>query len=219
LARRFFKTLNYAGLCPPHPLAFYLKKLTAKGQKLTAPKMMRKLTMQELNRLPVADFKATAKSPVVLVLDNVRSLHNVGAVFRTADAFALEKIYLCGVTGRPPHREITKTALGSTESVAWAHVATTLGAAQALKEAGYQLIAVEQTTDSVLLPQFQPVAGQPLALVLGNEVFGVDDEVLALCDAAVEIPQLGTKHSLNVSVAAGVVLWDVLSKLHVFTSA
>ncbi|RZK27144.1 MAG: TrmH family RNA methyltransferase, partial [Hymenobacter sp.] len=164
-------------------------------------------------------FKATAKSPVVLVLDNVRSLHNVGAVFRTADAFALEKIYLCGVTGRPPHREITKTALGSTESVAWAHVATTLEAAQNLKESGYQLIAVEQTTDSVLLPQFQPVAGQPLALVLGNEVFGVDDEVLALCDAAVEIPQLGTKHSLNVSVAAGVVLWDVLSKLHIFTPA
>jgi 23S rRNA (guanosine2251-2'-O)-methyltransferase len=155
---------------------------------------------------------------VVLVLDNVRSLHNVGAVFRTADAFALERLYLCGVTGQPPHREITKTALGSTESVAWTHEATTLGAVQQLKEAGYQLIAVEQTTGSILLPQFQPVAGQPLALVLGNEVFGVDDEVLALCDAAVEIPQLGTKHSLNVSVAAGVVLWDVLSKMSVFTS-
>jgi 23S rRNA (guanosine2251-2'-O)-methyltransferase len=179
---------------------------------------MRKLTMTELNRLPVADFKATPKSPVVLVLDNVRSLHNVGAVFRTADAFALERLYLCGVTGQPPHREITKTALGSTESVAWTHEATTLGAVQQLKAAGYQLIAVEQTTGSILLPQFQPVAGQPLALVLGNEVFGVDDEVLALCDAAVEIPQLGTKHSLNVSVAAGVVLWDILSKMSVFTS-
>jgi 23S rRNA (guanosine2251-2'-O)-methyltransferase len=129
--------------------------------------------MQELNRLPVADFKATAKSPVVLVLDNVRSLHNVGAVFRTADAFALEHIYLCGVTGQPPHREITKTALGSTESVAWTHTPTTLEAAQQLQAAGYQLVAVE-------------------------------------------IPQLGTKHSLNVSVAAGVVLWDVLSKLTVF---
>ncbi|MGI4823178.1 MAG: RNA methyltransferase [Janthinobacterium lividum] len=179
---------------------------------------MRKLTMTELNRLPVADFKATPKSPVVLVLDNVRSLHNVGAVFRTADAFALERLYLCGVTGQPPHREITKTALGSTESVAWTHEATTLGAVQQLKAAGYQLIAVEQTTGSILLPQFQPVAGQPLALVLGNEVFGVDDEVLALCDAAVEIPQLGTKHSLNVSVAAGVVLWDILSKMSVFAS-
>jgi 23S rRNA (guanosine2251-2'-O)-methyltransferase len=177
---------------------------------------MRKLTMQELNRLPVADFKATAKSPVVLVLDNVRSLHNVGAVFRTADAFALERIYLCGVTGQPPHREITKTALGSTESVAWTHTPTTLEAAQQLQAAGYQLVAVEQTTDSVLLPQFQPALGRPLALVLGNEVFGVDDEVLALCEVAVEIPQLGTKHSLNVSVAAGVVLWDVLNKLAVF---
>jgi 23S rRNA (guanosine2251-2'-O)-methyltransferase len=177
---------------------------------------MRKLTMQEMNRLPVADFKATPKSPVVLVLDNVRSLHNVGAVFRTADAFALEHIYLCGVTGRPPHREITKTALGSTESVAWTHTATTLEAAQQLRAAGYQLVAVEQTTGSVLLPAFLPAPGQPLALVLGNEVFGVDDDVLALCDAAVEIPQLGTKHSLNVSVAAGVVLWDVLSKLQIF---
>ena len=177
---------------------------------------MRKLTMAELNRLPMADFKATPKSPVVLVLDNVRSLHNVGAVFRTADAFALEKIYLCGVTGRPPHRDITKTALGSTESVAWEHVPTTLAAAETLKQAGYQLVAVEQTTSSVLLPQFWPAAGRPLALVLGNEVLGVEDEVLARCDAAVEIPQLGTKHSLNVSVAAGVVLWDVLAKLHVF---
>jgi 23S rRNA (guanosine2251-2'-O)-methyltransferase len=178
---------------------------------------MRKLTMQEMNRLPVDDFKATPKSPVVLVLDNVRSLHNVGAVFRTADAFALERIYLCGVTGRPPHREITKTALGSTESVAWTHTATTLEAAQQLRAAGYQLVAVEQTTGSVLLPAFRPAPGQPLALVLGNEVFGVDDEVLALCDASVEIPQLGTKHSLNVSVAAGVVLWDVLSKLAIFS--
>jgi len=177
---------------------------------------MRKLTMPELNRLPVNDFRAAAKSPVVLVLDNVRSLHNVGVVFRTADAFALEKIYLCGVTGQPPHREITKTALGSTESVAWAHAPTTLGAVQHLQAAGYQLVAVEQTTASVPLPQFRPAPGQPLALVLGNEVFGVDDEVLALCEVAVEIPQLGTKHSLNVSVAAGVVLWDILGKMKIF---
>ena len=194
------------------------------GQRLPAcfssrptPSSMRKLTMPELNRLPVADFKATPKSPVVLVLDNVRSLHNVGAVFRTADAFALEKIYLCGVTGRPPHREITKTALGSTESVAWDYTPTTLEAAQALRAQGYQLVAVEQTTASVPLPQFRPAPGRPLALVLGNEVLGVDDEVLALCEAAVEIPQLGTKHSLNVGVAAGVVLWDVLSKIGVFS--
>lgn len=178
---------------------------------------MRKLTMAELNRVAVADFKSTPKSPVVLVMDNVRSLHNVGAVFRTADAFALEKIWLCGITGRPPHREITKTALGSETAVAWEYAPAALGAVGALKAAGYQVVAVEQATGSVPLPQFQPEAGRPLALVLGNEVFGVDDEVLALCDAAVEIPQFGTKHSLNVGVAAGVVLWDVLVKLGVMS--
>lgn len=177
---------------------------------------MRKLTMAELNRATVADFKSTPKSPVVLVLDNVRSLHNVGAVFRTADAFALEKIWLCGITGRPPQREITKTALGSEESVSWEYAATTVEALTALKQAGYAVVAVEQTTGSTSLVQFRPQPGQPLALVMGNEVFGVDDEVLALCDAAVEIPQFGTKHSLNVSVAAGVALWDVLNKLGQF---
>ncbi|GAA4366914.1 RNA methyltransferase [Hymenobacter saemangeumensis] len=174
--------------------------------------------MAELNRATVADFKSTPKSPVVLVLDNVRSLHNVGAVFRTADAFGLEKVWLCGITGRPPQREITKTALGSEESVAWEHAAETTSAIATLQQAGYQVVAVEQTTGSVPLPQFRPAAGRPVALVMGNEVFGVDDAVLAMCDAAVEIPQLGTKHSLNVSVAAGVVLWDVLSKLGVFAA-
>ena len=176
---------------------------------------MRKLTMAELNRLPVADFKSTPKSPVVLVLDNVRSMHNVGAIFRTADAFALEKIWLCGITPRPPHREITKTALGSEDSMSWEYAVETVEAVTALKQAGYQVVAVEQTTDSVALPQFRPATGRPLALVLGNEVFGVDDAVLELCDLAVEIPQFGTKHSLNVGVAAGVVLWDALVKLGV----
>ncbi len=176
---------------------------------------MRKLTMAELNRASVDDFKSTPKSPVVLVLDNVRSMHNVGAIFRTADAFALEKIWLCGITPRPPHREITKTALGSEESMAWEYAAETVAALATLKAAGYLIAAVEQTTGSVALPQFQPEPGRPLALVLGNEVFGVDDAVLALCDLAVEIPQFGTKHSLNVGVAAGVVLWDALVKLGV----
>lgn len=180
---------------------------------------MRKLTMAELNRASVADFKSTPKSPVVLVMDNVRSLHNVGAVFRTADAFGLEKIWLCGITGRPPHREITKTALGSEESVAWEYAPETTAAVAALQAAGYFVAAVEQTTGSVLLPDFRPAPGRPVALVMGNEVFGVDDAVLALCDAAVEIPQFGTKHSLNVGVAAGVVLWDVLSKLGRFGAA
>ena len=171
--------------------------------------------MEELNRLTVADFKNTQKFPLVLVLDNVRSLHNVGALFRTADAFAIEKIWLCGITGRPPQREITKTALGATESVAWEHAPTTTAAVQQLQAAGYAVVAVEQTTDSQSLSAFQPEAGRPYALVVGNEVFGVEDEVLALCDAAVEIPQFGTKHSLNVSVAAGVVLWDFLVKLKI----
>ncbi|PJJ54488.1 SpoU rRNA methylase family protein [Hymenobacter chitinivorans DSM 11115] len=169
--------------------------------------------MEELNRLSVADFKSTQKFPLTLVLDNVRSLHNVGSAFRTADAFAIEKIWLCGITGRPPQREITKTALGSTESVTWEYAATTVEAIQQLKAAGYVVVAVEQTDASRLLPDFRPVPGQPYALIMGNEVFGVDDEVLALCDAAVEIPQFGTKHSLNVSVAAGVVLWDFIGKL------
>ena len=176
---------------------------------------MRKLTMAELNRASVDAFKSTPKSPVALVLDNVRSMHNVGAIFRTADAFALEKIWLCGITPRPPHREITKTALGSEESMAWEYRAETVAAITELKKSDYQIIAVEQTTGSVALPQFQPLSGRPLALVLGNEVFGVDDAVLALCDLAVEIPQFGTKHSLNVGVAAGVVLWDALVKMNV----
>ena len=175
--------------------------------------LMRKLSMEELNRLTVADFKNTQKFPLVLVLDNVRSLHNVGAAFRTADAFAVEKIWLCGITGRPPQREITKTALGSTESVTWEYAPTTVAAVEQLKAAGYQVVAVEQTTESQPLPSFRPTPGQGYALVMGNEVFGVDDDVLALCDAAVEIPQFGTKHSLNVSVAAGVVLWDFISKM------
>jgi 23S rRNA (guanosine2251-2'-O)-methyltransferase len=169
--------------------------------------------MEELNRLSVADFKSTQKFPLTLVLDNVRSLHNVGSAFRTADAFAIEKIWLCGITGRPPQREITKTALGSTESVVWEYAATTIEAIAQLKAAGYVVVAVEQTDQSQDLTGFEPVANQPYALIMGNEVFGVDDEVLALCDAAVEIPQFGTKHSLNVSVAAGVVLWDFISKM------
>ncbi|ALD19935.1 RNA methyltransferase [Hymenobacter sp. DG25A] len=174
---------------------------------------MRKLSMEELNRLTVADFKNTQKFPLTLVLDNVRSLHNVGAAFRTADAFAIEKMWLCGITGRPPQREITKTALGSTESVVWEYAASTLEVVRQLQAAGYVVVAVEQTTGSLLLPAFELEPGRPYALVMGNEVFGVDDEVLAQCDAAVEIPQFGTKHSLNVSVAAGVVLWDFLTKM------
>ncbi|QNF31668.1 RNA methyltransferase [Adhaeribacter swui] len=174
---------------------------------------MRKLKMEELNRVSVEEFKEQEKLPVVLVLDNVRSLHNVGSAFRTADAFAISKIYLCGITGTPPHKEITKTALGATESVDWEHVTNTAELAQQLKAEGYQLIAIEQADHSVSLADFIPAANKKYALVFGNEVFGVEDEVMELADTVIEIPQFGTKHSLNISVAVGVVTWDFLSKL------
>ncbi|WP_066835083.1 RNA methyltransferase [Rufibacter ruber] len=174
---------------------------------------MRKLSMEELQRDSVEDFKNKQKNPLVLVLDNVRSLHNVGSTFRTADAFAVEKIYLCGITGTPPNKEIHKTALGATESVEWAHVPTTLEAVQGLKQQGYAVWAVEQAEGSIELPHFQPAADGKYAFVFGNEVFGVEDEVIEAADGVLEIPQFGTKHSLNVSVTVGVVVWDVLSKL------
>jgi 23S rRNA (guanosine2251-2'-O)-methyltransferase len=174
---------------------------------------MRKLKMDELNRVSVEKFKEQEKLPVVLILDNVRSLHNVGSTFRTADAFAVNKIYLCGITGTPPHKEINKTALGATESVNWEHFTNTTEIVHQLKAENYQIIAIEQAERSVSLTDFVPVTGQKYALVFGNEVFGVEDEVMQLADTVIEIPQFGTKHSLNISVAVGVVVWDFLSKL------
>lgn len=173
---------------------------------------MRKLKMDELNRVSVETFKELPKIPVVLVLDNVRSLHNVGSAFRTADAFRVEKIYLCGITGTPPNKEINKTALGATESVAWEHAPDTAVLARDLQARGYRLIALEQAEKTTLLQDFRPQSDQPLAFVFGNEVFGVADEVMALADEVVEIPQFGTKHSLNISVTVGVVVWDYLLK-------
>lgn len=169
--------------------------------------------MEELNRVSVAEFKEQEKLPVVLVLDNVRSLHNVGSAFRTADAFAVSKIYLCGITGTPPHKEMNKTALGATESVTWEYIARTADLVRQLQADGYQIIAIEQADHSISLKDFRPIAGQKYALVFGNEVFGVEDDVMQLADAVLEIPQFGTKHSLNISVAVGVVVWDILSKL------
>lgn len=174
---------------------------------------MRKLSMEELQRDSVEDFKNKQKNPLVLVLDNVRSLHNVGSAFRTADAFAVEKIYLCGITGTPPNKEIHKTALGATESVEWVHVPTTLEAVEGLKNLGYSVWAIEQAEGSVLLTDFRPTAEGKYAFVFGNEVFGVEEEVIQAADGVLEIPQFGTKHSLNVSVTVGVVVWDALSKL------
>jgi len=169
--------------------------------------------MDELNRDSVAAFKNKKKIPLVLVLDNVRSLNNVGAVFRTADAFMVEKIYLCGITGTPPHRDIEKTALGATESVAWQHVPDTLELVKQLQAQNYLIGAVEQAENSLKLNHFCPLPDRHYALVLGNEVFGVEQEVINQSDFVLEIPQFGTKHSLNISVATGVVVWDFLSKL------
>ncbi len=174
---------------------------------------MHKLSMEDLHRDSVEEFKNKQKNPLVLVLDNVRSLHNVGAAFRTADAFAVEKIYLCGITGTPPNKEIHKTALGATESVAWAHVPTTLEAVHELKAQGYHVWAIEQAEGSTSLSDFRPSADGKYAFVFGNEVFGVEDDVIKAADGVLEIPQFGTKHSLNVSITVGVVVWDVLSKL------
>ena len=173
---------------------------------------MRKLKMEELNRVSVEEFKTLPKVPVVLVLDNVRSLHNVGSAFRTGDAFRVEKIYLCGITGTPPNKEINKTALGATDSVTWEHVPDTAALAQNLKADGYTLIALEQAEGSMLLQNFVPNPEAKYAFIFGNEVFGVADEVMPLVDTVVEIPQFGTKHSLNISVTVGVVLWDYLLK-------
>lgn len=172
--------------------------------------------MDELDRLSVEEFKKTEKSPIVLVLDNVRSLNNVGSAFRTADAFRIEKIYLCGITGTPPHRDIQKTALGATESVEWEYCLNTLEAIEKLNSQDYQLCALEQVDRSVMLNKFLPEKGKKYALIFGNEVFGVEEEVLKNCDTVLEIPQLGTKHSLNISVSLGIAVWDLMVKLEEF---
>ncbi len=170
---------------------------------------MRKLANEELNRLSVEDFKNTTKTPLVIVLDNVRSLNNIGSVFRTADAFLLEKIFLCGITATPPHREIHKTALGATDSMDWEYIAETTDCVQQLKSQGYIIIAVEQTDESVLLQNFQPdFSSKKYALVFGNEVEGVQEAVVTLSDYCIEIPQLGTKHSLNIAVSVGMLVWE-----------
>ena len=175
--------------------------------------------MDELNRKTVEEFKGSDKSPVMVVLDNVRSMHNVGSVFRTADAFLIESICLCGYTPRPPHRDIHKTALGATETVHWTYYSSTMEAVAALKEKGYVIWAVEQAEGSIKLDtlSWTSLAGadniEKLAVIFGNEVGGVDAEVLKLCDGCIEIPQSGTKHSLNISVAAGIVLWELVKLL------
>ena len=173
---------------------------------------MRKLANEELGRISVDEFKSSDKTPIVIVLDNIRSLNNIGSVFRTADAFRLEKIYLCGITAQPPHRDIHKTALGATDSVEWVYYDDTQKAIEELKSDGYQVTAVEQADQSTKLDRYNPASGK-VALIFGNEVFGVKEEVIKRSDLCVEIPQLGTKHSLNISVSVGIVVWDLWSKM------
>ena len=173
---------------------------------------MQKLTQEQMGRLTVEEFKAMAKTPVVAVLDNVRSAGNVGAFFRTADAFGMEALALCGITARPPQKEIHKTALGAELTVAWRGFDETLQAVATLREEGYKIVAVEQVEGSVKLGEFTPESGEKYALVFGNEVEGVAQEVVDACDLALEIPQVGTKHSLNVAVTGGVVLWEFFKK-------
>lgn len=173
----------------------------------------KKLKLEELGRIDVETFKQTQKIPLVVVLDNVRSMHNVGAVFRTADAFIVEKIVLCGITPQPPHREIHKAALGATESVDWIYEKSISEALQNLKKENYKIIGIEQTSNSEIITDYQINKDQKYALVLGNEVDGLSDEAFSAYDAFLEIPQLGTKHSLNVSVCGGIVMWEFFKNL------
>jgi 23S rRNA (guanosine2251-2'-O)-methyltransferase len=174
---------------------------------------MRKLSNTELNRKSVDEFKQSSKTPVVIVLDNVRSLNNVGSVFRTADAFLIEAVYLCGITGQPPNKEIQKTALGATESVNWKYFENTLEAVNDLKMNGYLVYAIEQAESAIMLNNFMPVRKQKIAIIFGNEVKGVQQEVIDASTDVIEIPQVGTKHSLNIAVSVGIVMWDLYLKI------
>lgn len=174
---------------------------------------MRKLANSELDRKNVEEFKASEKTPIIIVLDDVRSLHNIGSVFRTCDAFLIEKVYLCGITATPPNKEIHKTALGATETVEWEYVKDVVTLVKQLNEEGVSVQSVEQVEKSVMLNNFEVEIGQKYALVFGNEVKGVNQEVVDLSKGVIEIPQLGTKHSLNISVSAGIVIWDLFQQM------
>lgn len=174
---------------------------------------MRKLENSELDRLTVDGFKSANKSPIIVILDNIRSLNNIGSIFRTSDAFRIQKIYLCGISAIPPHKDIQKTALGSTESVDWEYAENTLALVKKLQSNDIQVLSIEQAEKATMLNEFKPKKKQTYALVFGNEVKGVSQEVVSQSDQVIEIPQFGTKHSLNISVSCGIVLWDVFSKL------
>jgi tRNA G18 (ribose-2'-O)-methylase SpoU len=172
---------------------------------------MRKLKNSELERLTVEEFKQANKFPVVIVLDNIRSQNNIGSAFRTGDAFRIESIYLCGISATPPHREIHKTALGAENTVDWKYFDTTIEAVKLLKEQGFKIVAVEQAAQSIMLQDFKSNISEKLALIFGNEVDGVDDSIMEMADYCVEIPQFGTKHSLNITVSLGIVIWHLAS--------
>ena len=175
---------------------------------------MRKLENSELDRKSIEDFKQSEKTPLIIVLDDIRSLHNIGSVFRTADAFLIEKIYLCGITATPPNKEIHKTALGATETVAWEHHENVLAVIEKLRAENVITFAIEQVESAIFLQDFDIQKEKKYALVFGNEVHGVSQEAVALCDGCIEIPQLGTKHSLNIAVSAGIVVWDLFKKFN-----
>jgi tRNA G18 (ribose-2'-O)-methylase SpoU len=174
---------------------------------------MRKLENNELERKSVEDFKEAVKTPIIIVLDDIRSLHNIGSVFRTADSFLIEKIYLCGITAIPPNKEIHKTALGATETVDWEYHENVLEVVAKLQEENITVFAVEQVENAIFLQHFQVNTDRKYALIFGNEIFGVNQKAIELCDGAIEIPQLGTKHSLNIAVSAGIVVWDLFAKM------
>ncbi|MCC8427051.1 RNA methyltransferase [Mucilaginibacter sp. UR6-11] len=174
---------------------------------------MRKLKLDELNRASITEFKVQEKLPVAVVLDSVRSMHNIGSIFRTSDGFAVNQICLCGITAQPPHREIEKTALGATLSVNWSYHKDAVDAVNQLRADGYRIIAIEQAENSIMLNEFTPDKNAKYALIFGNEVNGVSDEVMQIIDTCIEIPQFGTKHSFNIVVSAGIVLWDFFAKL------
>lgn len=177
---------------------------------------MRKLKITELNRLTVDQFKKADKLPLVVILDEVRSLHNIGSVFRTSDAFLVERIYLCGITATPPHPEMHKTALGAEDTVEWKYRKNTLDAVHELQNEGFTVLAIEQVEGSTLLDELELDADRKYAIIMGNEVKGVQQEVVNACDGCIEIPQYGTKHSLNVSVTTGIILWEFANKLMKF---
>ena len=174
---------------------------------------MRKLENKELERKSIEDFKTATKTPIIIILDDIRSLHNIGSVFRTADSFLIEKIYLCGITAIPPNKEIHKTALGATETVTWEYAENVLEVIENLKKENVQVFAIEQVENAIYLNDFEVKKNQKYSLIFGNEVFGVSQKAIEICNGTIEIPQLGTKHSLNIAVSAGIVVWDLFSKI------